>query len=124
MLKRILAVFLLGAMIIFVSSAYGAYPAGQTPKTGDRITIGANAWHPENTGHTGTVMRVDTTAKQVEVKVDNPAGGARRAVQWYLWSEVTPIGATPTPTPSPTPSPSPTPTPSPSPTPTPSPSPT
>src|SRR3954451_22787516 len=121
MFRLVLAVIV--GLAVCASVAYAAYPPGRTPVTGDRVTIGTNAWHPENTGHTGTVMRVDSTAKQVEVKVDNPAGGTRRAIQWFLWSEVTPIG-TPSPTPTPTPTSTPTPTPTATPTTTPTPTPT
>jgi peptidoglycan/xylan/chitin deacetylase (PgdA/CDA1 family) len=119
----VLGALAIAVALALVAGAWAAYPPGQTPKTGDRVTIGPNAWHPENQGHTATIMRVDVAATQVEATVDNPAGGAARAIEWFVWSEVTPIGANPTPTPTPGPTATPTPIPTATPTPTPTPNP-
>jgi peptidoglycan/xylan/chitin deacetylase (PgdA/CDA1 family) len=99
----IVAVAVALALVLCALGAFVAGAARSSPvRVGDEVTIVTSAWHPETIGHTGTITKTDPTSHEAEVKVDKAAGGSRRQLQWYLWTDLEKQGRlTPTPTPAP-----------------------
>jgi len=93
-----LALGALGALGAVIAGASGHSPI----LVGDNVKIIASGWHPENIGRTGIITKTDATSQEAEVKVEKPAGGIRRQLQWYLWTDLEKQAGTPTPMPSPT----------------------